>query len=238
MSSGSEPPIPPRAHGVAPSAAASIQDMFAAAREEAPPELVREEVWGRIASTTSLPGAPAGALAAASSKAAVIKLVGIGALVGAGSAAATLVALGAGVASIDDLQAPTARPARSAAVIASGESARLAESPPRARAAPPRIDAVASIQAPAPTPPEREDVGSSLAAEARLVTDARRALVRGDAAEALGRIRQTHALTRRALEPEELALEARALRMLGRADEALAAELVLRRRFPTHALAR
>jgi hypothetical protein len=45
-------------------------------------------------------------------------------------------------------------------------------------------------------------------------------------------------LATRALEPEELGLEARALRALGRADEAAAAELRLKNRFPDHALAR
>jgi hypothetical protein len=51
-------------------------------------------------------------------------------------------------------------------------------------------------------------------------------------------VQATHKLRSRSLEPEELGLEARALRALGRADDAAAAELVLRRRYPDHALAR
>jgi hypothetical protein len=79
---------------------------------------------------------------------------------------------------------------------------------------------------------------SSLAEEARLVSEARAALVKGDAERALALARSGASLSVRALEPEELALEARALRALGRYDEARAAELTLRRRFPDHALAR
>ncbi len=83
-------------------------------------------------------------------------------------------------------------------------------------------------------------VGSpgDLGEEARLVTAARRALLAGDAAAALSLVQATRKLGTRSLEPEELGLEARALRALGRADDAAAAELVLRRRYPEHALAR
>ena len=80
--------------------------------------------------------------------------------------------------------------------------------------------------------------GGDLGEEARLVTAARRALVSGDAALALSLVQATRKLGTRSLEPEELGLEARALRALGRADEAAVAELVLRRRYPDHALAR
>lgn len=79
---------------------------------------------------------------------------------------------------------------------------------------------------------------SELAEEARLVTEARRALVGGDPAKALSMVQATRKLGSRSMEPEELGLEARALRALGRADDAAATELVLRRRFPDHALAR
>jgi hypothetical protein len=82
------------------------------------------------------------------------------------------------------------------------------------------------------------DSTGDLAEEARLLTEARAALVRGDAARALTLVQGTRRLSTRALEPEELGLEARALRALGRADDAAATELVLRRRYPSHALAR
>jgi hypothetical protein len=79
---------------------------------------------------------------------------------------------------------------------------------------------------------------SDLGEEARLVTAARNALVAGDPAKALSLVQGTRKLSARSLEPEELGLEARALRALGRADDAAATELVLRRRYPDHALAR
>jgi len=82
------------------------------------------------------------------------------------------------------------------------------------------------------------DQASDLANEAQMVTEARRALVSGDPARALALVRGARKLPVRALEPEELGLEARALQALGRSDEAAAVELVLRRRFPDHALAR
>ena len=79
---------------------------------------------------------------------------------------------------------------------------------------------------------------SDLGEEARLVTAARSALMAGDPARALALVQATRKLSARSLEPEELGLEARALRALGRADDAAATELVLRRRYPEHALAR
>ncbi|MDB4943897.1 MAG: hypothetical protein JWP97_3431, partial [Labilithrix sp.] len=82
------------------------------------------------------------------------------------------------------------------------------------------------------------DPPSDLAEEARLVTAARAALVAGDAERALVLVQATRRLGARALEPEELGVEARALRALGRTDEAAATELVLRRRHPESALAR
>jgi hypothetical protein len=82
------------------------------------------------------------------------------------------------------------------------------------------------------------DDASVLAEEARLVTEARSALLRGEAERALTLVKSTSRLPVRALEPEELGLEARALRALGRSDEALATELRLKSKFPNHALAR
>ncbi|MBX3206392.1 MAG: hypothetical protein KF764_15065 [Labilithrix sp.] len=215
------------------SASPELDDLFAAARDDAPTDVVRDQVWGRVAAATI---APAGAAAAV--KAAAVpsggKLIAVGALIGAASAAAVALAL----VSLDG-DAPRSTPAagRAPAVIARGPlaGARLAEPSPRGRAEP----------APEPAPAvaahvdsERRDDASALAEEARLVTEARAALVRGEPELALALARSTHRLSARALEPEELALEARALRALGRTDEALATELTLRRRFPSHALSR
>ena len=84
----------------------------------------------------------------------------------------------------------------------------------------------------------KEGAPSGLAEEARLVTAARGALVDGDAARALTLVQATRLLSVRALEPEELSVEVRALRALGREEAAAETELVLRTRYPESALAR
>ncbi len=62
--------------------------------------------------------------------------------------------------------------------------------------------------------------------------------MRGEPEAALGALRAAQALPAHAMEPEELSLEVKALRALGRLDEANAADARLRARFPEHALAR
>jgi hypothetical protein len=76
-----------------------------------------------------------------------------------------------------------------------------------------------------------------LAREASLVAAARRALSHGRPRAALATIRATHALRARQLAPEELAVEAQALRALGLSDDADAVELSLKVRYPESALA-
>ncbi|MBX3222489.1 MAG: hypothetical protein KF795_18370, partial [Labilithrix sp.] len=74
------------------SASPELDDLFAAARDDAPTDVVRDQVWGRVAAATI---APAGAAAAV--KAAAVpsggKLIAVGALIGAASAAAVALAL-------------------------------------------------------------------------------------------------------------------------------------------------
>jgi hypothetical protein len=91
-----------------------------------------------------------------------------------------------------------------------------------------------------PPPPEPASAGDTndLAREASLLGSARAALVRGDADAALRAVHATLGVRNRQLVPEELALEAQALRALGRGDEAAAVESRLRARFPESALAR
>jgi hypothetical protein len=74
--------------------------------------------------------------------------------------------------------------------------------------------------------------------EAALVAEARGSLVRGDALGALRTIRAASGLRQRALEPEELSIESRALRAMGRDTEAAGVDAELRSRFPDHALSR
>jgi hypothetical protein len=89
-----------------------------------------------------------------------------------------------------------------------------------------------------PAPARDSSNEDALMREANLVAEARGALMRGDAEGALVAIRAASRARLRALEPEELSLEAQALRTLGRTDEAVAQEIMLRKRFPDHALAR
>jgi hypothetical protein len=230
-----------------------MQDLFAAARDDAPADVVRDQVWGRVAAATAV---PAGAAAAA--KVAVPasgKLIAVGAAIGA---AGVVVAGLAFNSLVGDAPVTKAAAHRTPAVVVSGPAAgaSLAEETPRGRAVghaaaptltvslegtkhgddPERSGAGEGVAA--HKAPRAADEASALAEEARLVTEARAALVRGEPESALALARTTHRLAVRALEPEELALEARALRALGRTDEALATELTLRRRFPSHALSR
>ena len=82
---------------------------------------------------------------------------------------------------------------------------------------------------------ETED---ALMREASLLAEARGALGRGDAAGALAKVRLARSLPSKQLSPEELALEAQALRALGKGTEASGAEEKLKAQYPDHALAR
>lgn len=77
----------------------------------------------------------------------------------------------------------------------------------------------------------------TLMRESALVAEARGALVRGDAEKALSVLKTAKGLKHRELEPEELSLEAKALRALGDEDSAIEREMTLRTKFPEHALA-
>jgi hypothetical protein len=85
---------------------------------------------------------------------------------------------------------------------------------------------------------EVADLDDALMREASLVAEARSALVRGDAKGALQAIGATRSFSPRHLEPEELSIEAQALRALGKGDEASGATQRLKTEYPDHALAR
>ena len=78
----------------------------------------------------------------------------------------------------------------------------------------------------------------TLAREASSLAEARGALARHDALSALQIVRSLRALPGRQLVPEELAVEAQALRGLGLDDDANAVETRLRARFPDSVLGR
>jgi hypothetical protein len=77
-----------------------------------------------------------------------------------------------------------------------------------------------------------------LSREVALVQEARRDLLIGDAAGTLKASRAARALEARQLEPEEMSLEARALRALGRDSEAAKVESQLRTMYPDQTLGR
>ena len=93
--------------------------------------------------------------------------------------------------------------------------------------------------APAPrTVPATATPEDTLAREAALVAEAREAVGRGDPREALRAIHAARMLPSHQLGPEELAVEALALRALGKDDQARDVDSTLRKRFPESALAR
>ena len=84
----------------------------------------------------------------------------------------------------------------------------------------------------------RSGESDTLAREASALAEARGALARRDALSALQIVRSLRALPGRQLVPEELAVEAQALRGLGLDDDANAVETRLRVRFPDSVLGR
>jgi hypothetical protein len=80
--------------------------------------------------------------------------------------------------------------------------------------------------------------GDDLAREAAFLSSARSALASGDAASALRALRAASTIRDRQLVPEGLALEAQALRALGRDAEASAVEARIKTLYPESALAR
>jgi hypothetical protein len=238
------------------SPSSNLDSLFAAARNDAPSSAVQDDVWLRIASQTApAAAAAAGTTAVVAKTAAGTKLLAIGAAIGATGAAIAVLAITDISSRTSSAGIPTANVARHvpAGVGPNGQSVRLADPMPRARAeapssSPPSGSANKHTSPGAhPADGEASSLGTSawgvddasvLAEEARLVTEARSALLRGEAERALTLVRSTRRLPVRALEPEELGLEARALRALGRSDEALAAELRLKSKFPNHSLSR
>ena len=213
-------------------------------------------VAGAAAAEASTSAGAAASTSAATGGAFGMKLLALGAVLGAAS-----MALGVILALTLVTPEPTRAAARSGAAVTPASAmpgAKLAQPAARKRDPDANANAEASATATADTKASADESakskasasasaagasaagasGGDLAEEARLVTAARSALMAGDAARALALVQSTRKWRTRSLEPEELGLEARALRALGRADDAAVTELVLRRRYPDHALAR
>ncbi len=84
--------------------------------------------------------------------------------------------------------------------------------------------------------PTTED--DSLTREASLVADARAALAAGNPQEALRLVRSARSMRAPQLVPEELTVEAQALRALGKTDDAQGVDATLHSQYPDSALAR
>ena len=213
----------------------STKELLRAARADGPNAAVRAKIWSGVGAGA---GGAVGAIGAAK---------GIGA---ASGGASKLLAMGAllgstvtvGIAAMLFHIGPTLRPDPNVGVQADSEMAAIA---PAARAtvamdlpSRPTSSAANGAQKHAAgnaTGALRED---ALTREAELVTTARTLVMRGDPQGALGVLHTARTLPSRALEPEELSLEARALRALHQDAEAAAAEESLKARFPESALAR
>jgi len=240
----------------------STRDLFALAREDAPDASSRDAMWRSIEASLPALGAGAGAGAATSAAAPTSATTTAGtaatgtAATSATSAAAGVGALGAAKASflgaligsafsvtaaIAVVHAyygppPAARSAIAATAVAPAEGpsfrAPSVLTPQSTPAAPLSTAHVDSVHAPS-APLDTED---ALSQEVSLVASARGALLRRDAETCLAALRAARALPVRQLEPEELGLEARALRMQGHFEEASAVESSLRARYPRHVL--
>lgn len=215
--------------GLSPEASALLR----AARSDSPPAAVRAAIWtGVEQSAGPLPtAAPPLPVAAAAAPAVTMKAAFIGAILGSVlSAGITLALLGPMHPQAAEQAAPATPPLAPAVVVeaplpvvaAPGGTPLIARPPTKAAVAKSHV-----VSAP-----------DSLSREVALVAEARGELLRGEATRALATIRVARSLKVRQLEPEELSVEVRALRALGRTEEAEGVEAQLRTEFPEHALAR
>ncbi len=223
--------------------------LLRAARNDGPSASARAQLLNRIASGTGAP-AGVGATAAKATLAAggSAKLLAFGALLGSAvtvGVAAVLLHIGTpklGPDPVDEVHADSeisaiAPAARGTAFDDSTLAAPLARPATR----------VLHETTHAPAPGRRagpRDLGEidpaldPLEREAALVAEARSAIVRGEPDVALGALRATTTLPTRAMEPEELSLQARALRAAGREPEAAFVDAQLKALFPDNALSR
>jgi hypothetical protein len=209
----------------------TTRTLLRAAKAEGPSAASRAKIWSGV-STATKTGVVAGASAS--------KLLAAGTLLGSAvtvGLAMMLMHLGP----VNDV------PARAAA-HAGAPLPFMIEEPPAASKvaattvahapAPPKPRPKAIVLKPKVAPVAQEDADDLLMREASLVAEARSALVRGDAKGALQALGATRSFKPRQLEPEELALEAQALRAIGKKEEASGAMDKLKTAYPDHALAR
>ncbi len=225
----------------------ALRALLKAAKEDGPSAAANTRIWVGVAGASAAGGAaPLGSASPSVAAGGSGKLMALGALFGSaatvGLAMVMIRIVPAAISPAADAESQMA--ARSTELIAPAFVPLSEPGPVRASSA----TSVPAGGTAAPPPLARASLGGAkaivsvpedgLLRESMLVAEARSALVRGDAAKALQTIRSTQRLALRALEPEELSIESRALRALSREDEAMAVDLRLKARFPDHALAR
>ena len=210
--------------------------LLRSARQDAPGGAARSKIWSGVAVKAAGGTALGAAAGKAVASAATAKLFVMGALLGS--------AVTVGVAALMlHIGAPTLRSDPSDMVHADSESSTVAHAARGEALVRPSLSEESETPAPAATPAKHASAHArvapdTLGREAELVAEARGAVVRGEPDAALSAIHAAQALRAHALAPEELSLEVRALRALGRDDEANDAEDRLRTQYPDHALAR
>jgi hypothetical protein len=232
--------------------------LLAAAKNDVPSPSARASVWAGVAGSIGAggaSGASGSAHASVTSGASATKVFALGTLLGGTlvvGLAATVLCIGiaahaprganavgirgeaarlpsvTGVSNHESTWTPTSVPISTWTPTATPLPTTTAAC---ARARPPSV----SPRLHATTPLTRDD---SLTREASFVEEARAALVRGDAVAALRAIATARSLPARQLVPEELAVEAQALRSLGRNGEANDADEALKSLYPESVLAR
>ena len=214
--------------GIPRSSSERMRVLLDAGKADGPSGASRAKIWGKVSSSF---GATSGLGAGGAGTA---KLLATGTLFGGtltvGLAAALLVLRAAPVPNAGATTASTFASASAHALTSASATATST----RVYPSPPHVEMPLSRSVPARARPNQDP----LAREASLVADARAALARQAPQAALRVIRATRALAPRQLIPEELSVEAQALRALGRTQEADAIEGVLRSRYPESALAR
>ena len=233
----------------------STRALLKAAREEGPSAEANAKIWSGVAGVAGVAGAAgassaplAGPFVSGAVKLMAGKTMAIGALFGSAvTVGIAMIVLHVGPApapSPDHARAPRAQRAQTASVAEGATNIvtepREAPRPIEPESASPSELAPEPVLARSrgtPAPPVATAVNDPLLRESMLVAEAREALARGDAEAALVAIHATR-LAARALEPEELSIESRALRSVGREDESMAIDLRLKTQFPGHALAR
>lgn len=245
-----------------------LRALIEAAKADAPSAAARANVWAGVSTVVGEAASVASGVAgggAATGSVGAAKMLVLGTLLGGsvtvGVGAAVLFVghapvLGPTVSAAAPAPAPAAQLAALSHPAALNRGFREANSPPgtaavvaghgAAHALEPSRRSSTTRLAPAGLATSRSRIdglshggeSDTLAREASALAEARGALARRDALAALQIVRSLRALPGRQLVPEELAVEAQALRGLGLNEDANAVETRLRARFPDSVLGR